>query len=315
MLVEAATARVMSVSREITAVGTLTSNESVVVSAEIAGRVVDIAFSEGQRAKAGQVLVRLDRSILEAQRDRAEASLTLSRANRDRAEVLLREEAISQREWDEASAQWRLDEASLRLAQAQLDKTVLRAPFDGALGLRHVSVGEYVQPGQPIVTLDDTDPIKLDFRVPEVFSARLQAGQGVQVQVDAAPGRTFSGKVYAIDPKVDPTGRSLQVRARVPNAEGSLRPGMFAQVRLVMEERPDALMIPEQALISQGQSQFVYKVVEGVVVEVPVSLGLRQRGLVEITDGLSPGDTVITAGQIKVRPGVPVTIAPAAGGN
>jgi len=315
MLVEAATAEVMSIAQEITAVGTLNSNESVNVAAETAGRIVEIAFKEGQRAYTGQVIVRLDRSILEAQRDRAEASLTLSRANRDRSEVLLKEDAISQREWDKASAQWRLDEANLRLAQAQLEKTVLRAPFDGFLGLRHVSVGEYVQPGLAIVSLDDTDPIKVDFRVPEIYSLRLEVGQTVQVRIDAAPGKTFSGEVYAIDPKVDPQGRSLLVRAKIPNRDGSLRPGMFAQVRLVIEERPDALMIPEQALLSQGQSQFVYKVVDGIVVEVPVTIGLRRRGRGEIGDGLAPGDTVVTAGQIKVRPGVPVTVDPIAGKN
>jgi membrane fusion protein (multidrug efflux system) len=315
MLVEAAAAEVMSIAQEITAVGTLNSNESVIIAAEIAGRVVEIAFQEGQRAAAGQVIVRLDRSILEALRDRAEASLTLSRANRDRSEVLLKEEAISKREWDEVSAQWRLDDANLRLARAQLEKTVVRAPFEGFLGLRNVSVGEYVQPGMPIVTLDDTDPIKIDFRVPEIYNLRLEIGQPVKVLIDAAPGKTFSGKVYAIDSKVDPQGRSLLVRAKVPNRDGSLRPGMFAQVRLVIEERPDALMIPEQALLSQGQSQFVYRVVDGIVEEVPVTVGLRRRGLVEIVDGLSPGDTVVTAGQIKVRPGAPVTVAPIDGKN
>ena len=315
MLVEVAIAEVMSANREITAFGTLNSDEAVVVTAEIAGRVTEIAFAEGQRAKAGQVLVRLDRSILEAQRDRAEASLTLSRANRERSNVLLRDEAISQREWDEASAKWRLDEASLRLAQAQLDKTVLRAPFEGVLGLRYVSVGEYVQSGQPIVSLDDTDLLKVDFRVPEVFSSNLMIGQTVEVGVDAAPERTFYGKVYAIDPRVDASGRSLLIRGKIPNSDRLLRPGMFARVLLVIEEKLNALMIPEQAIISQGGGQIVYKVVDGKVVEVAVTVGLRRRGLVEIKEGLTPGDTVITAGQIKVRPGSPVKWATADGGS
>ena len=315
MPVEAETVQTMSVAREITAVGTLNSNESVVITAEIAGRIGEISFKEGHKASGGQVLVRLDRSILQAQRDRAEASLTLSKANHDRAQILLRDEAISQRKWEEARAQWSLDEANLRLAQAQLDKTVLRAPFDGVLGLRHVSTGEYVQPGQSIVTLDDTDPIKIDFGLPEVYSGGLWAGQTVQVQVDAAPGRTFSGRVYAIAPTVDPQGRNLMVRAEVPNRDGSLRPGMFAQIRLVLEEKPNALMIPEQALLSRGEERYVYKVVDGAVVEAIVTSGLRQRGLVEITSGLSPGDTVVTAGQMKVRPGSPVTVVPAADGN
>ena len=315
MPVEAAQVEVMAANREITAVGTLNSNEEVVVAAEISGRVTEISFTEGHRAKAGQVLVRLDRSILEAQRDRAEASLTLSRANRERSDLLLKDEAISQREWEEASAQWQLDEASLRLAQAQLDKTVLRAPFDGVLGLRSVSKGEYVQPGQPIVTLDDTDPIKLDFRVPELYSSGLQVGQTVEVRVDAAPGRSYSGLVYVIDPKVDPKGRSLLVRAKIANRDGALRPGMFAKIRLILEEKPNALMVPEQALLSKGETRFVYKVVDGAVEEAVVTSGLRRRGLVEIISGLSPGDTVITAGHMKVRPGSPVTVIPSAEGN
>jgi membrane fusion protein (multidrug efflux system) len=315
MLVEAAQAEIMSANREITAIGTLNSNEAVVIATEIGGRITEITFTEGQQARGGQVLVRLDRSILEAQRDRAEASLTLSRANRERSDILFKDAAISQREWDAANAQWQLDEANLRLAQAQLDKTVLRAPFDGALGLRHVSVGEYVQPGHPIVTLDDTDPLKGDFRVPEAFSSSLRVGQTVQLQVDAAPGRVFSGQVYAIDPKVDAAGRNLLVRARVPNGDRSLRPGMFTQVRLVIEEKPNTLMIPEQALISRGGSQIVYKVVDGKVEEAVVTVGLRRRGQVEITEGLSPGDTVITAGQIKVRPGSSVKVASTDGEN
>ena len=315
MPVETAVAQVRATSRRITAVGTLNSNESVVIAAEIAGRVTEIAFAEGQRAREGQVIARLDSSILEAQRDRAEASLSLSRANRERADVLYKEEAISQREHEEANAQWRLDEANLRLAQAQLDKTILRAPFDGILGLRHVSAGEYVQPGQPLVTLDDTDPIKVDFRVPEVFSTLLEPGQTVRATIDAVPGRSFSGEVYAVAPIVDPKSRSLMVRARVPNRDGTMRPGMFAQIHLATEERPDALMIPEEALFTRGQDKFVYRVVDGIVVDSPVTTGHRQRGLVEVVEGLSPGDTVITAGQTKVRPGMPVTSIPASGGN
>ncbi|MDT8396155.1 MAG: efflux RND transporter periplasmic adaptor subunit [bacterium] len=196
-----------------------------------------------------------------------------------------------------------------------MEKTVLHVPFDGVLGLRYVSSGEYVQPGQSIVTLDDTDPIKIDFRVPETYSAGLRAGQTVQGQVDASPGKTFSGRVYVIAPKVDPQGRSLLVRAEVPNRDGSLRPGMFAQIRLILEAKPNALMIPKQALLARGESRYVYKVVDGAVVEAAVTAGLRQRRLVEITSGLSPGDTVITAGQMKVRPGSPVTVLPAVEGN
>lgn len=315
MPVEGVQAEVRTLSQEITAVGTLNANESVTIAAEIAGRVTEIAFEEGQRTAQDHVLVRLDSSIVEAQRDQAQASLNLSRANRERAEILFKQKAISQRELEEASAKWKLDEASLRLAQAQLKKTTLRAPFAGVLGLRYISLGEYVLPGQPIVTLKDTDPIKVEFSVPEIYSPRLRPGLAVQVTIDAAPDRIFRGEVHTVDPTVDPESRSLLVRAQVPNGDGTMRPGMFAQIRLVLEEKPDALMIPEEALLTRGQVRFVYKVVDGVVAEAEVKTGLRQRGLVEVTEGLSPGETVITAGQIKVRPGMPVTLLPPAQGN
>jgi membrane fusion protein, multidrug efflux system len=309
--VEAVEATVASASRELSAVGTLQSNESVVIATEIAGRLIEIGFTEGQKAGKGQVLLRLDPSVLAAERDRARASLVLSEANIKRAEVLLKDQAIAERERDEAYAQWQLDEANLRLAEAQLAKTVIRAPFAGVLGLRRVSVGGYLRPGDVIVTLDDTDPIKVDFRVPEQFADMLKIGQNVELNVDAVAGGTFAGKVYAIDPQVDVNGRSLLLRARVANPKGVLRPGMFARVKLVLEERPDALMIPEQALVPEGVQQLVYKVVDGMVEAVPVEIGLRRKGQVEILSGLQSGDMVITAGQIKVRPGMPVTVLPA----
>lgn len=295
---------------EITATGTLYSNEAVVIATEISGKVTQIAFSEGQKVAAGQTLLQLDQSILSAERDRAEASFSLSDANIKRAELLLQEQAISERERDEAYAQWRLDEANLRLAEAQLAKTVIKAPFSGILGLRWVSIGEYLQPGKAIVNLDDIDPIKVDFRVPEVFAYQLKTGQKIKMSVDAVPGETFTGVVYAIDPQVDVNGRSVLLRAKVAQHDGPLRPGMFARVTLVLEERPNALMIPEEALIPKGDKQLVFKVVEGKVVAATVTTGLRNKGQVEILQGLAVGETVITAGQIKVRPGMPVTSRP-----
>jgi membrane fusion protein (multidrug efflux system) len=308
--VEAVEVTVAPATRELSAVGTLQSNESVVIATEIAGRVAEIGFAEGEKARQRQVLLRLDPSVLMAERDRAKASLVLSEANIKRAEVLLKDQAIAERERDEAYAQWRLDEANLRLTEAQLAKTVIRAPFEGHLGLRKVSVGAYLRPGDAIVTLDDIDPIKADFRVPEVFAEQVRIGQSIELTVDAVAGRAFTGKVYAIAPQIDESGRSVLLRARVSNEKGVLRPGMFARVNLVLEERADALMVPEEALIAQGMQQLVYKVVDGKVEAAKVKIGLRQKGRVEILEGLQPGDTVITAGQIKVRPGMAVTVLP-----
>jgi membrane fusion protein (multidrug efflux system) len=310
--VEAAPVTAVPAVRELNAVGTLQSNESVVIATEIAGRVAEIGFAEGERVKAGKILLRLDQSVLAAERDRAKASLGLSEANIRRAEILLKDQAIAERERDEAYAQWRLDEATLRLTEAQLAKTTIRAPFEGLIGLRKVSLGGYLKAGDPIVTLDDIDPIKVDFRVPELHADQLRVGQTVSLTLDAAPGRTFTGKVYAIDPQVDANGRSVLLRARVANEKGVLRPGMFARIALELEKRAEALMIPEEALIAQGSKQMVYKVVDGKVEAAPVKIGLRSKGLVEVVEGLRQGDTVITAGQIKVRPGMAVTILPAA---
>ncbi len=310
--VETVQAKVAPLKNELTATGTLYSNEKVVITAEIPGKVTEILFHEGQKATAGQILLKLDQSILSAERDRAQANFNLSEANIKRAELLLQEQAISERERDEAFAKWRLDEATLRLAEAQLAKTVIRAPFPGLLGLHRISIGEYLQPGEAIVTLDNLDPIKVDFRVPEVFAYQLKVGQKIQMNVDAVPGRSFAGQVYAIDPQIDINGRSVLLRAKAEQREGPLRPGMFARVTLVLEERPQALMIPEEALIPKGDQQTVFKVVEGKVVAAVVTTGLRTRGQVEIVQGLAAGDTVITAGQIKVRPGMPVTALPAA---
>ncbi len=309
--VEAVEVDTTTVRQDLTVVGSLLANESVIIAPEVAGRVSEISFTEGDPVEKGQVLVRLDPSVPAAERDRAKASLVLSEANIKRADLLLADQAISQRERDEALAQWRLDQANLRLAEAQLAKTVLRAPFSGIVGLRRVSVGEYLQPGQAVVNLEDTDPIKVDFRIPEGFSSRVAVGQSVAIRVDAVGDRTFEGQVYAMDPKVDVNGRALLLRARIANEGGPLRPGMFARVSLILDERPDAIMVPEQALVAQGTRQMVYKVVDGRVDIVPVEIGLRQAGKVEITEGLDTGDQVITAGQIKVGPGDPVTIMPA----
>ena len=313
--VETAQVTVAPIRDELKATATLNSNESVVITTEISGKVSEISFTDGQKVSKGQVLLQLDQSVLSAERDRAQANLDLSEANIKRAELLLQEQAISERERDEAYAKWRLDEATLRLAEAQLAKTVIRAPFSGLLGLRRVSIGEYMRPGEVIVNLDDIDPIKVDFRVPEIFAHHLQTGQKIQMSVDAMPGEMFDGQVYAIDPQIDVNGRSVLLRAKVEQQDGPLRPGMFGRVNLVLEEKPNALMVPEEALIPKGDQQMVFKVVDGKVVAAEVTTGLRTKGQVEIVQGLEAGETVITAGHIKVRPGMPVMALPAAAAN
>lgn len=299
--------------RETTAIGSLRADEGVTITSEIAGRVAEIHFNEGDSVAADQPLFRLDQEMGLAERDRAAAALALSETNLRRAEMLFQDQAIAERERDEALAQWRLDQADLRLAEARLAKTAIRAPFAGLLGLRQVSVGSYLQPGEAVVTLDAIDPLKVDFQLPETKSAALRVGQPLTIRVEALPGRTFAGRVEAISPRLDEAGRSIRLRAVIANPEQLLKPGMFAQVRLILEQRPEALLVPEAAILPSAEGQSVFRVKEGVVEAVAVTTGLRRQGLVEITGGLAAGDQVITGGQIKVRPGMPVTPLPPPG--
>ncbi|BCR06759.1 MexH family multidrug efflux RND transporter periplasmic adaptor subunit [Desulfuromonas versatilis] len=311
MPVEVTEVVVAAADTEISAVGSLQSNESVVISAEVAGRIERIGFAEGERTARGKVLIQLDSAIPRAELDRAEASRALSEANYRRAEALLQDKAIAQRERDETYAQWQLDEASLRLAAAQLAKMRIEAPFDGTLGLRKVSLGDYVQPGQPLVNLEDTTRLKVEFRIPEKFSPQVKVGQKLLLESDALPQRQFEGEVYAIDPQVEQNSRSLVIRGRLENRDEALKPGQFVKVRLAVASRAAALFVPEQALIAQPKSQFVYKVVDGAAQMAPVQTGSRRKGWVEVVSGLAAGDVVVTGGHQKIGPGSPVQPVPA----
>ncbi len=306
--VQAEEVRVETVERSVQAVGTLRADESVVIRPEIAGRLKEIFFDEGQPVAAGQLLLRLEDEVYRAQVEQAEANLALSRANAERAQQLHGEGVGTQRALDEANARLRSDEASLALARAMLAKTVVRAPFDGIAGLRQVSVGAYVTPGEDVANLAAIDPMKVDFRVAETLLAAVKVGQPLQIQVDAYADRSFSGQVYAIDPVVDEAGRSVLIRARVANADRVLRPGLFARVQLVVQSIPEAVTVPEEALMPDGEAMVVYTVVDGAVQAVPVTTGLRRGGRVQVTDGLAPGDVVVTAGHLKLRPGAAVAV-------
>lgn len=304
--VETVPVHIGPIQRRLTAVGSLRSNESVIIRPEVAGRIAEIRFEEGEQVSEGQPLVILDDSIYRAEVDEVQASLELSRANHERAIDLLNRGAGTTKARDEALAQLRADQAALALAQARLDKTVIRAPFDGVVGLRRVSVGDFVNVGQEIVNLEQIDPLKADFRVAEVYLAAVRPGQRIELSADAFPGETFTGEVYAIDPLIDESGRSIVLRARLPNPDNRLRPGLFVRVTLVLNERNDAIQIPEQALVPQGQDQFVFRVVDGKAALTKVTAGIRRDGMVEIIEGLSPDDQVVTAGQLKIRDGAPV---------
>lgn len=311
MPVETAEVRVADSDRLLAAVGSLKSEESVIVTAEIAGRIEKIGFSEGGQSQKGNLLIQLDSAVLRAEFDRTIASRNLSKANYDRAEELLKDRAISAQERDEAYARWQLDEAGVRLAEAQLSKTRILSPFNGTLGLRLVSLGDYVQPGQPLVNLEAIEQLKVEFKIPEKYFSEVRVGQQLELRADAYPERYFSGEVYAIDPQVEEQSRSLVVRGLLDNHKHELLPGQFVKVQLSVSTRAGALFIPEQALIPQPKTQLVFKVVDGKAEMIPVKTGTRQKGWVEIINGLVPGDVVVTGGHQKIGPGSPVMAMPA----
>lgn len=301
-----ATAGTRSMNERVRAVGTLQANESVMIRPELAGRVERIHFQEGQPVAAGQVLITLDAAEYRAQVAQTEATVEANRLTFERAADMVRTNMVSQQDYDQARARLAESRALLQRHRVLLKKTTLRAPFDGVAGLRLVSPGAYVQPGQDLVNLEDIDPLKVEFRVPERHAAALTVGRPLTLRVDAVSGGEFTGEIYAIDPRLDAATRTFALRGTVPNTEGLLRPGMFAQVELTVAERPQALVIPEQAIVPRGERLYVFKVSDGKVALVPVVPGLRQPGIVEIVDGLAPGDTVVTEGQMKLREGMPV---------
>jgi membrane fusion protein (multidrug efflux system) len=314
VVIEAEPVRVAELLDAVTAVGTLRSAESVVLKSEIPGRIARVMFADGSRVAKGDALIVFDASVQQALVNQARAERDLAAAKLKRTEELFQKKFLSAAALDDAKATEEIAAAKLALAQANLDKMTIRAPFAGQIGIRQVSVGDYLKEGVELVNLEDLSSLNADFRVPEQISGRLAVGQTVQLQSDAFPGANFPAKVMAIDPAVDASGRSLLLRAELRDVSRRLKPGMFVRVRLVLESRPNAIVIPEEALVTAQNRLTVFKVVEGKAVATPVVTGLRsqldQRAVVEVIKGLAPDDVVVTAGQIKIRGNnVPVKVA------
>lgn len=297
-----------TVQEAVRAVGTLRPNESVTIAPEIAGRVERLDFAEGGEATAGQVLVALDSAILRAELTKTQSDLALARVNRERLATLAERGTGSLRALDEAVASLRAAEAAAALAQLRLEKSELRAPFAGIVGVRTVSVGAYVIPGQRIVEIVATDPIKVEFRVPELALPRIKVGQSVRVLVDALPEETFLGEIHVVDPLVDDMGRSGRLRALISNPDRRLSPGLFARVEVMVGRSENAVFVPESAVFSRGQARYAFRVVGGRVKQTLLELGQRRPGMVEVIDGLDADAVVVTAGQQKLRDGSRVRV-------
>lgn len=305
MPVEAALAESDTLRITVQAVGTLIAQEGITLRPEISGRVTEISFNEGQQVEKGQPLITLDDSVYKAQHEQAQAQLALAERNYNRAVALVGRGAGTEQSRDQTSADLRVAKAALELAKANLDKTHIVAPFAGTIGIRRVSIGDYLSPGQVIVTLQALNPMKLDFGVPETALSSLTPGLKVQVTVAAYPGEVFEGTVSAVDPLIDPATRSVAVRALVPNEDRKLSPGLFASVTLVTAEKPDSVFVPAAAIWPVGTDSFVFKITDGVANMVPVTIAQRQADRVGLSSGLAVGDQVVTAGQTKLTMGPP----------
>jgi membrane fusion protein (multidrug efflux system) len=237
----------------------------------------------------------------------------LAKAKFERAAELKERGFISGQAKDEAENAQRVADASVQVVEARLARLTIAAPFTGIAGLRVAGVGDYLREGQDVVTIEKTDVIKVDFKVPEVFLSATKVGQPLQIALDAIPKQTFNGTVVAVSPQLDAAGRAILLRAQMPNKDTTLKPGMFARVRLLLSENADAITIPEQSLAPQGDEQFVFRVVEGRAARTKVEIGQRRDGRVEIVSGLAATDRVVAAGWQRIRDGAAVRPVSAGG--
>jgi membrane fusion protein (multidrug efflux system) len=305
-------------------VGTVRAFESITVTARTAGIINDIRFAEGQNVKAGDVLVQLD-----ADERRAEIEQAIAEANRanalkneisiklDRAQALNKTGAGTGAQVEDLTAQVKSLDGALASAQAQrkaaearLEELTIRAPFSGRVGTRSVSLGAYISPGTRITTLDDLSRIRLDFAIPENLLGRLKAGQTVNATSAAYRGRTFTGVVSTIDTRVDPATRTIRLTAEFKNTDEALKPGMFLSVGLEVTTKEDAVLIPEEAVVSEGLRQIVYPIKDNKVERRVIRIGQRQNGKVEVLEGLQPGESIVVLGVQRVRPGAEVIARP-----
>lgn len=292
------------------AVGTLRSRQSVTLKPEVSGRVARIAFADGAQVKTGQLLVQLDDTLQRAELSQAQAQLSIARANLKRNQELVAENFVATRVVEESQANLQVAEAQVALATARMQRMRITAPFNGTVGLRSINLGQYVGDGDDLVNLEDTSLLTVDFRLPERYQSNIAPDQGVQVQLDALPGKSFEAKVLAVDPLLDANGRSISVRAVMPRTPGAdLRPGMFARVLIVFSVNDAALVVPEEAMVPQGGKQFVFLLDEQgqgdakklVSRRVEVQPGVRRGAEVQIVKGVTAGDTVVVAGQQRLQ--------------
>jgi membrane fusion protein (multidrug efflux system) len=287
--------------------GSTVANEEVMIASEVQGKITKIAFQEGTMVRRGTPLVQLDVDELKAQRERLLVRQQLTRKIAERLEGLYKKEGVSLQEYEIARAEADQVDAELALIDVQITKRLVRAPFDGILGLRQVSEGSFVSAGTPIVSLVNTNPIMIEFAVPERYSSSISSGTRINFLMDGTPER-FTATVVAKDPNIDLTTRTLKLKASAPNPNGKILPGAFANVRVNLQSFSNAIMIPTQAIMPEMGGKKVYVYRDGKAEAVDIETGIRQEDMIQVTKGLQNGDTIITTGILQLRPGAAVRI-------
>ncbi|HKK72013.1 MAG TPA: efflux RND transporter periplasmic adaptor subunit [Candidatus Krumholzibacteria bacterium] len=314
MPVETATVEAAGMADEFTVVGNLDAEFEIAVVTEIAARVVALPFAEGEAVERGDLLARLDDAQIRAEVQRAEALVQQRRTNYERVRTVVSEQAGAPQDLDDAAAALAVAEADLALVRARLDKTRITAPFDGVVGARQVSPGAYLRPGDTITQLAQIDSLRVTFSAPELYLGRLGPGSPVRVRTSPFPDLVVTGSVDVIAPVLERTSRSAELVARVGNPEQKLRPGMSAEVTVILEQRPGALTIPAESVFFQGQQAFVYTIGDDDTVSMtPIELGTRSAARVEVVSGLDAGQAVVRAGHQKLFPGA--RVMPVGGGD
>lgn len=291
---------------EITASATVLANEEVELHPEVSGKVTTINFREGEFVQGGKLLVKINDQELQAQLQRAKFQEELAQTDEIRKKQLLEARGISREEYEIALNKLNTTRADIQLILAQIAKTEITAPFSGRIGLRNISEGAYVSPAVMVTTLQQTNPVKIDFSIPQKYISLVIPGTKVRCSDDK--GKEFEAVVYATDAKVDEGMRSIRVRARYSNEGNRLTPGMFLEAKVVSEARKDALVIPAEALIPVLNGEKVYTALNGVAIPHKVTSGYRTETKVEIRNGLRPGDTVITTGILMLRDSLKVSV-------
>lgn len=286
---------------------TLLAQDSVNLRAETAGMVTGIYFEDGSSVEKGELLVKIKDDELQAQRRAKLLDIELAQIQANRQERLLRNESTTQEAYDEARIRLETMKADLSLIDARIEKTEIRAPFDGLIGLRQVSIGTYLEPTTIVTSIQAIDPLKMDVAIPERFLPRVRVGMELKFRIEGF-NREFVGKINALDPRINDATRTLTARAKIDNSERILLPGGFASVELALNLLEDAIMVPSTAILPDLESTTVYLLQDGKAVVREISTGIRTRNSIQVTGGLEPGETLIVAGLQRLRDGIAVTV-------